>query len=171
MGVPADFARKQEEVVRVYRRLGIRLECTCTPYYLALTNYGDHLAWSESSAVCYANSVIGARTNREGGPSALAAALVGKTPFYGLHLVENRRPTVAVRVEGAPDAPGGGGYGALGVCGRRWSEDPFLPDRRHVTVESWERDGNGTVASSMSTGSHRRRGSFRSIRRTSRRSL
>ena len=115
MGVPADFARKQEEVVRVYRRLGIRLECTCTPYYLALTNYGDHLAWSESSAVCYANSVIGARTNREGGPAALAAALVGKTPFYGLHLVENRRPTVAVRVEGAPDAPGGGWYGALGV--------------------------------------------------------
>ncbi len=49
-------------------RLGIALECTCTPYYLHETSYGDHLAWSESSAVSYANSVIGARTNREGGP-------------------------------------------------------------------------------------------------------
>lgn len=115
MGIPTEFARKQEEVVGVYRRLGIRLECTCTPYYLAITNYGDHLAWSESSAVCYANSVIGARTNREGGPAALAAALVGKTPFYGLHLVENRRPTVVVEVEGAPETPDGGWYGALGV--------------------------------------------------------
>ncbi|HOT94395.1 MAG TPA: aconitase X catalytic domain-containing protein [Methanoregulaceae archaeon] len=115
MGISAEFARKQEDVVRVYRRLGIRLECTCTPYYLALTNYGDHLAWSESSAVCYANSVIGARTNREGGPSALAAALVGRTPYYGLHLVRNRRPNVAVRVEDAPEAPGDGWFGALGV--------------------------------------------------------
>ena len=119
MGVDPAFAKKQEQVVEVYRRLGIRLECTCTPYYLSITNYGDHLAWSESSAVCYANSVIGARTNREGGPTALAAALVGKTPFYGLHLVENRRPTVVVEVEGAPATPDGGWYGALGVLAGR----------------------------------------------------
>ncbi len=119
MGIDPAFAAKQQQVVEVYRRLGIRLECTCTPYYLSITSYGDHLAWSESSAVCYANSVIGARTNREGGPSALAAALVGKTPYYGLHLVENRRPTVVVEVEGAPDAPDGGWYGALGVLAGR----------------------------------------------------
>jgi len=49
--------------------------------------------------VCYANSVLGARSNREGGPSALAAALTGCTPAYGYHLDENRRPDVAVRVE------------------------------------------------------------------------
>lgn len=119
MGIDPVFAKKQEQVVEVYRRLGIRLECTCTPYYLSVTSYGDHLAWSESSAVCYANSAIGARTNREGGPTALAAALVGKTPFYGLHLVENRRPTVVVEVEGAPAAPDGGWYGALGVLAGR----------------------------------------------------
>jgi predicted aconitase len=104
MGIEPEFAEHQEEVLAAYRRLGIRLECTCTPYYLTITEFGDHLAWSESSAVVYANSVIGARTNREGGPSALAAAIIGKTPFYGLHMVENRRPQVSIVVEGCDAA-------------------------------------------------------------------
>src|SRR5512136_2178296 len=99
MGVAADFAKKQEAVVRAYGRLGISLECTCTPYYLHETSFGDHLAWSESSAVSYANSVIGARTNREGGPGALAAALIGKTPCYGFHLERNRQPQVIIDVK------------------------------------------------------------------------
>jgi len=98
-GIAEEFAGRQAEVVEAYRRLGIKLECTCTPYYLRITEYGEHLAWSESSAVAYANSVLGARTNREGGPSALAAAIIGKTPYYGLHIVANRRPQVVVEVE------------------------------------------------------------------------
>lgn len=113
MGIDADFAEKQEAVIAAYKNLGVRLECTCTPYYLYTTNFGDHLAWSESSAVCYANSAIGARTNREGGPSALAAALVGKTPEYGLHLMENRLPQVHVKVEGNRGLHADH-YGALG---------------------------------------------------------
>lgn len=96
MGIPSSFAEKQQEVIDAYARLGIRLECTCTPYEIAITRYGDHLAWSESSAVSYANSVIGARTNREGGPAALAAAIIGKTPCYGLHLLANRKPQVVI---------------------------------------------------------------------------
>ncbi|HOI14062.1 MAG TPA: aconitase X, partial [Methanoculleus sp.] len=59
-GIDEEFARRQEEVVEAYRRLGIKIECTCTPYYLRITEYGEHLAWSESSAVAYANSVLGA---------------------------------------------------------------------------------------------------------------
>ncbi|WP_214036799.1 aconitase X catalytic domain-containing protein [Methanospirillum sp.] len=114
MGIDPAFAKKQLEVISAYDRLGIRLECTCTPYYLNITEYGDHLAWSESSAVSYANSVIGARTNREGGPSALAAAIIGKTPKYGLHLVENRKPGVHIRVEGEPKGADAAWYGALG---------------------------------------------------------
>jgi predicted aconitase len=98
MGVDPDFAAKQQAVVAAYERLGIALECTCTPYYLRETHFGFHLAWSESSAVSYANSVIGARTNREGGPGALAAALVGKTPCYGFHLEEKRKPQVVIAV-------------------------------------------------------------------------
>jgi predicted aconitase len=115
MGISAEFADRQTEVLDAYRRLGIRLECTCTPYYLSITNYGDHLAWSESSAVAYANSVIGARTNREGGPSALAAAMIGKTPEYGLHIWENRMPEIAIRVEeGEGTSPRADHYGAIG---------------------------------------------------------
>jgi len=114
MGVDREFAEKQEAVVRAYGRLGISLECTCTPYYLNETLFGDHLAWSESSAVSYANSVIGARTNREGGPSALAAALVGKTPCYGLHLGRNRKPQVAIEVKAETGKWTIADYGALG---------------------------------------------------------
>ncbi|MHB8052883.1 MAG: aconitase X [Methanoregula sp.] len=114
MGVDADFAKKQQAVVAAYGRLGISLECTCTPYYLHETSFGDHLSWSESSAVSYANSVIGARTNREGGPSALAAALIGKTPCYGLHLGKNRKPQVVIDVKIATRDWTVADYGALG---------------------------------------------------------
>jgi predicted aconitase len=122
-GIAEEFAHNQTLVVEAYRRLGIRLECTCTPYYLNRTEYGEHLAWSESSAVAYANSVLGARTNREGGPSALAAAIVGKTPYYGLHIVANRRPQVVVEVEGweglRADHWGAIGHVAGGKVGNR----------------------------------------------------
>ena len=59
---------------------------------------GDALAWAESSAVAFANSVIGARSNREGGPSAIAAAVVGRTGRYGYHLDENRQANYVVEV-------------------------------------------------------------------------
>jgi hypothetical protein len=114
MGIDPDFAEMQQAVVAAYDRLGIRLDCTCTPYYLYEIRYGDHLAWSESSAVSYANSVLGARTNREGGPSALAAALVGKTPCYGLHLDKNRVPQLVIDVHADTSGWGIAEYGALG---------------------------------------------------------
>jgi len=114
MGIEPAFAERQQAVIAAYERLGVNLECTCTPYYLHETSFGDHLAWSESSAVSYANSVIGARTNREGGPGALAAALVGKTPCYGLHLDKNRKPDVIVEVKSNEKDWGIARYGALG---------------------------------------------------------
>ena len=99
-GIESGFAKKQLEVIDAYRRLGLDISCTCTPYLAGNEPaFGQHIAWGESSAVAYANSVIGARTNREGGPSALAASLTGRTPLYGLHLTENRAPTLAVDVE------------------------------------------------------------------------
>ena len=99
LGISEDFASKQNLVIDAFERMGILISCTCTPYLIGnLPRYGEHLAWSESSAVTFANSVIGAKTNKEGGPSALAAAFVGKTPCYGLHLDENRVPHVHVKV-------------------------------------------------------------------------
>lgn len=126
MGIDEEFAKKQQQTIEAYRRLGVTIDCTCTPYQIYnLASRGDHLAWSESSAVSYANSVIGACTNREGGPSALAAALVGKTALYGYHLDENRRPTHLVTVEA--DLLGSD-YGALGFLAGRIIKDgvPFF---------------------------------------------
>lgn len=113
MGVPEDFAIKQRAILRAYNRLGVEMTCTCTPYLIGRSPaFGEHVAWSESNAVSFCNSVLGARTNREGGPSALAAAVVGKTPRYGLHLPTRRLPTAVVEVD-----PGDTNvdYGALGV--------------------------------------------------------
>ena len=99
LGISPEFAEKQNLVIKAFEKMGILISCTCTPYLIGnLPLFGEHLAWSESSAVTFANSVIGAKTNREGGPSALAAAFVGKTPCYGLHLDENRVPDVHVQV-------------------------------------------------------------------------
>ncbi len=99
LGISEEFAEKQNMVIEAFEKMGILVSCSCTPYLIGnLPRYGEHVAWSESSAVTFANSVIGAKTNREGGPSALAAALVGKTPCYGLHLDENRVPDIHVIV-------------------------------------------------------------------------
>ena len=98
-GIPESFARQQQAVIETFGQMGIEPTLTCTPYYVGnRPTFGEHLAWSESSAVSFANSVIGARTNREGGPSALAAAFTGRTARYGLHLDVNRRATHLVDV-------------------------------------------------------------------------
>ena len=99
LGIPQTFARQQLAVVEAYRAMGISPTCSCTPYLVGnVPGFGEHVAWAESSAVSFANSVLGARTNREGGPSALAAALTGRTAAYGLHLDENRRARYLVDV-------------------------------------------------------------------------
>jgi predicted aconitase len=113
LGFPKEFAEKQMRIMSAFKKMGIVVTSTCTPYLAGnLPRFREHIAWSESSAVSFANSVIGARTNREGGPSALAAALCGVTPNYGLHLDENRKPNVVVNVEA--DLQFNSNYGALG---------------------------------------------------------
>jgi predicted aconitase len=99
LGISKDFAQKQQRVLEAFAEMNIITTCSCTPYLFGNTpHYGEHIAWAESSAVCYANSVIGARTNREGGPSALAASITGRTPNYGFHLVKNRKPDIFIQV-------------------------------------------------------------------------
>jgi predicted aconitase len=137
MGIAPDFARQQERVIAALTTMGVKPTCTCTPYLVGYAPRADeHLAWSESSAVSYANSVLAARSNREGGPSALAAAITGRTAAYGLHLTENRRAThwVEVRCPVRSEAD----CGALGyLIGRqvgdgvpyfRFSETRFLQE-------------------------------------------
>jgi predicted aconitase len=93
----ADVARR---VMEAYERVGAILSWSCIPYMAEnIPLYGETVAFSESSATPYVNSVIGARTNREAAQSALAAGVIGKTPEYGLHLKENRKGTHLVNVE------------------------------------------------------------------------
>ncbi len=113
LGFSEDFARRQLAVVAAYERLGVDTTCTCTPYLVGnVPRLGEHVAWAESSAVSYANSVLGARTNREGGPGALAAAITGRTAAYGYHLDADRRATL--RVDVRCPAQTASDFGALG---------------------------------------------------------
>lgn len=87
-----------EELMRNLARIGVH-GFTCTPYFLDnKPDFGDHCAWSESSAVIYLNSVLGGRSNREGGVTDIASAITGKTPNHGLHLKENRRGQILFKI-------------------------------------------------------------------------
>lgn len=112
--VPAAFAKKQLAILSAFSKMGISSTCTCAPYLVGIRpKKGEHIAWSESSAISFANSVLGARTNREGGPSALAAAVCGCTPNYGLHLDENRVANLLVKVDA--ELKGTSDFGAMGA--------------------------------------------------------
>jgi predicted aconitase len=149
LGIPPDFIENQRRVIEAFTRMGVVATCTCTPYLSGnVPHFGEHIAWAESSAVCYANAVIGARTNREGGPSALAAALTGRTPAYGLHLETNRRPTVHISVGinlSETHQPATHLFGALGKAigerlqstgsGRASSAVPYITGLQSASLE------------------------------------
>ncbi len=100
LGMTQEFADKQKAVIDAFAKMKVKTTCTCTPYFIGnKPEQGKHIAWSESSAVAFANSVLGAYTNREGGPSALASALTGKTPLYGMHLDKNRAAKIKIIVD------------------------------------------------------------------------
>ncbi|MEM0038240.1 MAG: aconitase X catalytic domain-containing protein [Zestosphaera sp.] len=100
--LPGDAISKQSRIVSSLRRMG-SATFTCAPYYVRKPSYGEHLAWAESNAVLYVNSLIGARSNREGGPLALLEGLVGRTYAAGVHLEEGRRPSCIVSVKAQLD--------------------------------------------------------------------
>lgn len=103
MGVKEDFYKKQKQILDAFHRMGVKLTCTCTPYLSGNSpKINSDVAWAESSAVVYVNSVLGARTNRETGPSALASAITGYTPLCGYHLDENRRGSHRIVLEFEP---------------------------------------------------------------------
>lgn len=112
-GFSEEYASNQMVVRDAILKMGGCLSDTCAPYMTGnVPRMREHVAWNESSAVIFANSVLGARTNREGGPSALAAAIVGRVPEYGLHLDRNRygeiKIVVTTRLKNLHD------YGTLG---------------------------------------------------------
>ena len=136
MGIPADFAEKQIAILDAYSRMGIMKTCTCAPYFIGIRPArGEHVAWAESSAIAFANSVLGARTNREGGPSALAAAICGVTPYYGLHKDEERVARLVVDVQ--CELRGIADFGALGYLAGTLAKERY-PAFRGIKAASEE---------------------------------
>ena len=123
--VDAQLFKKQMEIIKAYKNMGVKTTATCTPYYYDnVPKLGEHIAWAESSAVIYANSIIGARTNREGAVTALASAIIGKTPNYGLHLDEERKATHIVELDFEPE---GEDFPLLGLLiGKEVQGIPYL---------------------------------------------
>ena len=148
LGFPEDFAEKQIRVMNAFKEMGIVVTSTCTPYLAGnLPRFGEHIAWSESSAVSFSNSVIGARTNREGGPSALAAALCGLTPNYGLHIDENRKPNIVVNVDA--ELKYNADFGALGSFVGKIVKDkiPYFTGIKNANTDQLKALGAAMAAS------------------------
>jgi predicted aconitase/predicted aconitase with swiveling domain len=100
-----DFLAHNHEIVELYTRLGVRPTQSCIPYEWEGVVKTGTAAWAESNAICFGNSYCDLLTNRESGLSALAAALTGYTPRYGLLDEEARRPNLAVIVTTRLDDP------------------------------------------------------------------
>ena len=89
---------------QTYSNLGVIPTYTCCPFYCHLVRRGERVGTAESTVIIFDNSVIGATANRESGPTALATALTGKTPLYGMHLPENRRGQAVVKLKDNVDS-------------------------------------------------------------------
>lgn len=95
-----ETAARSRELMDAYEDMGCRPTWTCAPYQLAdRPAFGDQVAWGESNAIVFANSVLGARTNRYGDFLDICCALVGRAPAVGLHLDEGRRAVLTFHVD------------------------------------------------------------------------
>jgi len=94
-----DFLKHQFEIIEAYSNLGIDATLSCTPYDRGVELAEGIGSWAESNAVCFSNSYTSLITNRESGLSALATALTGWAPLWGLHLEMNRFPNIHVKVQ------------------------------------------------------------------------
>jgi predicted aconitase len=114
-----DMAEIEARLIRAFEALGVMMTNTCINYQTILPpTRGEHLAFGDTGVVIYSNAVLGARSNFEGGPSALSAGLTGFTPRYGYHLDERRLGTKHFVVSHTPaDASDWGALG--GIVGQR----------------------------------------------------
>src|SRR5580700_8381980 len=114
----------EQRAITAFEALGVLMTNTCINYQTIMPPVrGEHVAYGDTGVVIYSNSVCGARSNFEGGPSALSAGLTGRTPRYGYHLDACRRATLVVRVAVTPRELDE--WGALGgivgrACGSYW---------------------------------------------------
>ena len=115
----------ERRAIDAFVKLGVSMTDTCINYQtIQAPTRGEHVAFGDTGVVIYSNSVCGARSNFEGGPSALSAGLTGRTPRYGFHLDAQRRATLRIRVDWTPTTLND--WGALGgvvgrLAGNYWS--------------------------------------------------
>ncbi|MFL5265711.1 MAG: aconitase X [Stellaceae bacterium] len=118
------MAALEQRAIDALRAFGVLMTDTCINYQTIMAPIrGEHLAYGDTGVVIYSNSVLGARSNFEGGPSALAAALTGRTPCYGYHLDACRRATRRFRFAASPrDLSEWGAVGGIvgEACGSYW---------------------------------------------------
>jgi predicted aconitase len=101
--VPADWAAKAHRQMVAYQRMGCTPTWTCAPYQTeARPHFGQQIAWGESNAIAFANSVIGARTERYPDLFDICCAIAGRAPAVGLHLTEHRAARLELRLAGVP---------------------------------------------------------------------
>ncbi len=103
--LPAHQAGMARRMMRAYVDLGCRQTWTCSPYQAGhRPAFGQDVAWGESNAVAFCNSVLGARTNRYGDFLDICAAITGRAPRTGLHVPENRLATILVDTQAIPSS-------------------------------------------------------------------
>src|ERR1700731_739854 len=124
LGQTKEMAGLETRAITALRAFGVLMTDTCINYQTIMAPIrGDHLAYGDTGVVIYSNSVLGARSNFEGGPLALAAALTGRTPRYGYHLDACRRATRRFRLAATPrDLSEWGAMGGIvgAACGSYW---------------------------------------------------
>ena len=151
--IPTEFADGCRRMEEAYGSMGTIPAWTCAPYLQAIVpRFGEHIAWAESNAIVYANSVIGARTARYGDFSDICAAIVGRVPRFDLHLTENRTGQVLCRfaTDGTIDFSDDSTYPVIGYIVGTLAPDGIpvlegLPDT--VTTDQLKALGAAAAAS------------------------
>jgi predicted aconitase len=128
------FAERERRAITAFKSLGVMMTDTCINYQIIMPPVmGEHLAFGDTGSVIYTNGALGARSNFEGGPAALAAALTGRVPRYGYHLDEKRRGTRLFEVAFEPQTLSD--WGALGgVVGRHLESYWEVPVLEGITA-------------------------------------
>ena len=125
LGQTEKMLELERRAIDAFIKMGVSMTDTCINYQTIMAPvFGEHLAFGDTGVVIYSNSVCGARSNFEGGPSALAAGLTGRTPRYGFHLDQHRKPTHRFKILWTPKTLNE--WGALGgligkKSGNYWS--------------------------------------------------
>lgn len=147
-GAPEKLVRLQQRAETAHRAMGSSPCFTCTPYWAGhWPTWNTHMVSIESGVTVFCNSVLGARSNRDGF-FAVYAGIAGRYPNFGLHLDANRQPTHRVAVEGEPD--GTSDFTALGyaIGGHAANAVPLISGlSRRPTLDELDALGVGMATS------------------------